>query len=77
MFTHDTDVYKREIAIESAGIGVLATEKATNCFGGLGLGTKIRAGLFGEISSSKQIKFGNNVHGHNHNYMPMYYQARS
>jgi hypothetical protein len=30
VFTHDSDVYEREIAIEAAEIGVLATKKATN-----------------------------------------------
>ena len=60
MFTHDIDVCKREIAVEAAEIGVLATEKATNspkqiCLGGLGLGTKNRAGLFGRCLGKFQV----------------------
>ena len=60
VFTHDIDVCKREIAVEAAEIGVLATEKATNspkqiCLGGLGLGTKNRAGLFGRCLGKFQV----------------------
>jgi hypothetical protein len=60
VFTHDSDVYEREIAIEAAEIGVLATQKATNspeqiCLGGLGLGTKNRAGLFGRCLGKFQV----------------------
>ncbi len=52
VFTHDTDVYKREIAIEAAEIG-LSPEQI--CLGGLGLGTKNRAGLFGRCLGKFQV----------------------